>query len=87
MPASHGEYPLPTEDTLSQPEQSRQSGPNDLPFTIHLINPHGDRHLVFSDEEGRLYRLWQYRWPEPAADQRRDPAAAQRWDGSTRAWS
>lgn len=31
----------------------------------HLINPHGDRHLGFNDVEGRFYRLWQHRQPEP----------------------
>ncbi|MBZ3908869.1 MULTISPECIES: hypothetical protein [Streptomyces] len=50
---------------LSQPEQPWQPGPNDLPFTTHLINPHGDRHLGFNDVEGRFYRLWQHRDPEP----------------------
>ncbi|MDI5969431.1 hypothetical protein POF50_008765 [Streptomyces sp. SL13] len=50
---------------LSQPEQPWQPGPNDLPFTTHLINPHGDRHLGFNDVEGRFYRLWQHRPPEP----------------------
>ena len=50
---------------MSQQEQPWQPGPNDLPFTTHLINPHGDRHLGFNDEEGRFYRLWQHRQPEP----------------------
>jgi hypothetical protein len=56
---------MPTEDALSQPEQPWQPGPNDLPFTTHLINPHGDRHLGFNDADGRFYRLWQHRQPEP----------------------
>ncbi|MFC8668551.1 hypothetical protein [Streptomyces sp. NPDC057199] len=50
---------------MSQPEQPWHPGPNDLPFTTNLINPHGDRHLGFNDEEGRFYRLWQHRQPEP----------------------
>ncbi|MFF8919096.1 hypothetical protein ACF08M_38830 [Streptomyces sp. NPDC015032] len=50
---------------MSQQEQPWQPGPNDLPFTTHLINPHGDRHLGFNDDEGRFYRLWQHRQPEP----------------------
>ena len=41
-----------------------QPGPNDLPFTTHLINPQGDRHLGFNDVEGRYYRLWQHKAPE-----------------------
>ncbi|MFD3809255.1 hypothetical protein ACFWTC_38270 [Streptomyces sp. NPDC058619] len=49
---------------MSQQEQPWQPGPNDLPFTTHLINPHGDRHLGFNDGEGRYYRLWQYKAPE-----------------------
>ncbi|MCX4774945.1 hypothetical protein OG322_40375 [Streptomyces sp. NBC_01260] len=49
---------------MSQPEQPWQPGPNDLPFTTHLINPHGDRHLGFNDVEGRYYRLWQHKAPE-----------------------
>jgi hypothetical protein len=53
------------EDTLSQQEQPWQPGPKDLPFTTSLINPHGDRHLGFNDEDGRFYRLWQYKSPEP----------------------
>ncbi|ROQ78244.1 hypothetical protein EDD95_4842 [Streptomyces sp. CEV 2-1] len=32
---------------MNQPEQPWQPGPNDLPFTTHLINPHGDRRLGF----------------------------------------
>ncbi len=49
---------------MSQQEQPWQPGPNDLPFTTHLINPHGDRHLGFNEDEGRYYRLWQYKAPE-----------------------
>jgi hypothetical protein len=40
---------MPTEDALSQPEQPWQPGPNDLPFTTHLINPHGDRAVEITD--------------------------------------
>lgn len=40
-------------------------GRSDLPWTISLINPDGDRHLGFNDKEGRFYRLWQHRRPEP----------------------
>ncbi|MEV5689353.1 hypothetical protein AB0L68_40335 [Streptomyces sp. NPDC052164] len=50
---------------MSQPEQPWQPGPNDLPFTTHLINPHGDRHLGFNGDDGRFYRLWEHRRPEP----------------------
>ncbi|MFI5808921.1 hypothetical protein [Streptomyces sp. NPDC051561] len=50
---------------MNLPEQPWQPGPNDLPFTLHLINPHGDRHLGFNEKEGRYYRLWQHRAPEP----------------------
>lgn len=50
---------------MSQQEQPWEPGPKDLPFTTHLINPHGDRHLGFNDVEGRYYRLWQYKVPEP----------------------
>ncbi|MFF2013928.1 hypothetical protein ACFVWY_33360 [Streptomyces sp. NPDC058195] len=50
---------------MSQPEQPRQPGPNDLPFATHLINPYGDRHLGFNEDEGRFYRLWEHRRPEP----------------------
>lgn len=50
---------------MSRPEQPWQPGPNDLPFNTHLINPHGDRHLGFNDADGRFYRLWQHRRPEP----------------------
>lgn len=50
---------------MSQQEQPWQPGPNDLPFTTHLINPHGDRHLGFNNADGRFYRVWQHRRPEP----------------------
>jgi hypothetical protein len=40
-------------------------GPKDIPWTVALINPHGDRHLAFNDQEGRFYRLWQHRQPQP----------------------
>jgi len=40
-------------------------GPQDLPWTICLVNPQGDRHLGFNDEQGRFYRLRQHRQPEP----------------------
>ena len=50
---------------MSQPERPWMPGPNDLPWTMSLINPQGDRHLGFNDQEGRFYRLWQYRPPEP----------------------
>ncbi|MFF1446373.1 hypothetical protein [Streptomyces sp. NPDC058295] len=46
---------------MSQQEQPWQPGPNDLPFTTHLISPHGDRHLGFNEDEGRYYRLWQHK--------------------------
>ncbi|HEY3683568.1 MAG TPA: hypothetical protein VGL93_11035 [Streptosporangiaceae bacterium] len=50
---------------MSQTEQPWMPGPDDLPWTFSLINPHGDRHLAFNDEEGRFYRLWQHQPPEP----------------------
>ncbi|WP_199546318.1 hypothetical protein [Streptomyces sp. N35] len=50
---------------MSQPEQPWQPRPHELPFTTHLINPHGDRHLGFNEADGRFYRLWQDRRPEP----------------------
>lgn len=50
---------------MSQQEAPWQPGPKDLPFAISLINPHGDRHLAFNNEDGRFYRLWQYKSPEP----------------------
>lgn len=50
---------------MSQAEQPWMPGPDDLPWTISLINPHGDRHLGFDDHEGRFCRLWQYLPPEP----------------------
>ncbi|MFD9603841.1 hypothetical protein [Streptomyces sp. NPDC059970] len=53
---------------MSQQEQPWQPGPSDLPFTTHLIDPHGDRHgdrhLGFNEDEGRYYRLWQHKAPE-----------------------
>jgi hypothetical protein len=50
---------------VSQPEQPWMPGPGDLPWTVHLINPQGDRHLGFNEQEGRFYRLWQHREPQP----------------------
>ncbi|MFC4034741.1 hypothetical protein ACFO3J_25205 [Streptomyces polygonati] len=50
---------------MSQQEKPWQPGPGDMPFTTNLINPHGDRHLSFNEEDGRFYRLWQHRAPEP----------------------
>jgi len=38
---------------------------SDIPWTVALINPHGDRHLAFNDTDGRFYRLWQHRPPQP----------------------
>lgn len=49
---------------MSQPERRWMPGPGDLPWTTHLINPQGDRHLGFCDNDGRFYRLWQFRKPE-----------------------
>lgn len=40
-------------------------GPNDIPWNTALVNPQGDRHLALNDEEGRFYRLWQGRAPQP----------------------
>jgi hypothetical protein len=50
---------------MNQPERPWIPGPADMPWTTTLINPHGDRHLGFNDQEGRFYRLWQHRRPEP----------------------
>lgn len=50
---------------MSQPEQPWRPGPDDIPWTTALLNPHGDRHLAFNDKEGRFYRLWQHQPPEP----------------------
>ena len=50
---------------MTQPEQPWAPGPEDIPWTFALINPHGDRHLAFNDQEGRFYRLWQHQPPEP----------------------
>lgn len=50
---------------MSQPERPWVPDPHDLPWTTHLLNPHGDRHLGFNDQEGRFYRLWQHQPPEP----------------------
>ncbi|MET9340305.1 hypothetical protein [Nonomuraea sp. NPDC003804] len=55
---------------MNQAEEPWMPGPEDMPWTVNLINPHGERHLGFNDREGRFYRLWQHRAPEPlhAAD-------------------
>ncbi|MGH3379212.1 MAG: hypothetical protein ACRDP6_31225 [Actinoallomurus sp.] len=50
---------------MTQPEQPWMPGHDDIPWTVALINPHGDRHLALNDQEGRFYRLWQHREPEP----------------------
>ncbi|MEV6133656.1 hypothetical protein AB0M05_43800 [Streptomyces violaceusniger] len=52
---------------MSQPNQEQpwMPGPDDMPWTTYLINPHGDRHLGFNEDEGRYYRLWQHKAPEP----------------------
>jgi hypothetical protein len=39
--------------------------PNDLPFTVTLLNPHGTHHLGFDLETGVWHRLWQHRAPDP----------------------
>jgi len=52
-------------DMLSQQEQPWQAGPEELPFTTHLVNRHGDRHLGFNDDDGRFSRLWRHTSPEP----------------------
>jgi hypothetical protein len=51
---------------LSTPEQPWVPGPGDLPWTTHLVNlATSDRHMAFNDTEGRFYRLWQHRPPQP----------------------
>ena len=50
---------------MNETEQPWIPGPDDMPFTITLLNPHGDRHLAFDTTEGRFYRLWQGKAPEP----------------------
>lgn len=40
-------------------------GANSSSWYCLTYNPHGDRHLGFNDADGRFYRLWQYRAPEP----------------------
>ncbi|MFI9455020.1 hypothetical protein [Amycolatopsis sp. NPDC052450] len=50
---------------MSKPEEPWMPGRDDVPWTVALINPHGDRHLAFNGEEGRFYRLWQHQRPEP----------------------
>jgi hypothetical protein len=47
------------------PEQPWVPGPEEMPFTTILLNPLGDRHLAFDDDNGRFCRLWQHRSPEP----------------------
>jgi hypothetical protein len=55
---------------VDEPEQPWIPGPADMPFTITLLNPHGDRHLAFDTTDGRFYRLWQHKPPEqvPASE-------------------
>jgi hypothetical protein len=50
---------------MNQQEDPWIPGRSDIPWTVALINPHGDRHLAFNDREGRFYRLWQRRPPQP----------------------
>ena len=51
---------------MSPPERPWMPGPNDQPpGSIYLINPKGDRHLGFNQQEGRFYRIWQFEPPEP----------------------
>ena len=50
----------------TQAETPWMPGPDDLPWTFSLLNmTDWDRHLSFNDKEGRWYRLWQHRQPEP----------------------
>jgi hypothetical protein len=39
--------------------------PDQLPWTVSLINRHGIRHLGLSDDTGIWHRLWENRPPEP----------------------
>jgi len=50
---------------MPQPESPWMPGPKDIPWTFAFVNPQGDRHLAFNDEEGRFYRLWQHQPPQP----------------------
>src|SRR2546423_15153692 len=59
--------PAETKDAaMSQPETAWIPTYDDMPGSTNLINfATGDRHLSFVDDEGRFYRLWQHRDPEP----------------------
>lgn len=48
-----------------EPEQPWIPGPTDIRGRFCILNPLGDRHLSFEEEDGRFYRLWQNRPPEP----------------------
>ena len=50
---------------VDEQEQPWVPGPDDLPFEVGLFSPCGNRHLAFDMEQGRFYRLWQHRPPEP----------------------
>jgi hypothetical protein len=54
---------------VDEKEQPWLPGPANLPFTLTLLNPMGDRHLAFDDDCGQFYRLWQHRSPEPLTTQ------------------
>ncbi|NVK80290.1 hypothetical protein [Streptomyces morookaense] len=64
---------------MSQPEQPWQPGPDDLPFTTHLTNPHSDRHPGFNDVDQiiKLSVIWTKTHPaDPRSDALADEVAA-----------
>jgi hypothetical protein len=70
-------------------EQSWIPGPGDIRGGFCLVNPLGDRHLSFDDEDGRWYRLWRGRPPEPVAASeaiRLRPSDIDQIIGCTLAW-
>jgi hypothetical protein len=50
---------------MHQQEEPWMPRPSDIPWTVALINSHGDRHLAFNDSDGRFYRLWEHQPPQP----------------------
>lgn len=50
---------------MSEYEQPWMPTAADIPWTVAIVNPHGDRHLALNDQEGRFYRLWQHKPPQP----------------------
>jgi hypothetical protein len=53
---------------MNVPEQETPwlpSKPEDLPFSLTLVNPHGTRHIGLNEKTGIWHRVWQNRPPEP----------------------